>query len=368
MDALLSMLGRLIFLIITWSSMCSAVGYDVSHQLPVSLVHGFSRPTWLENLAIRPNGSILVTDLYQPNLYQVNPFLPSNATPNLIYTFPRYLSLIGIVETSPDVFAVIAGNYSIFTPPKGPKPGSFAVWLVDLHTHPDSPIVSKIQDFPQASLLNGMVYLPPPAHSLLITDSILGQIFKLNMTTNESSVAVESPLFKNCTSVAIGINGLKVSPDHRRLFFTNDDCTYFGTVPINPHSGTATGPAEIVAGSSIVGNVSLDDFALHHHQPSQAGLDEYTAYLAIVQNQVESLTFSIAAHPLNKIQIQSHAVIAGNLNSTEVPQPTALAFGRTPVDSKILYITSTGGLVFPINGSITLGGELLRLDLMGSVS
>src|SRR2546429_191408 len=68
----------------------------------------FPNSTWIENLAVRPNGNLLVTILNTPELYQVDPLDPRE--PALIHKFPRALGLLGIAEVDHDVFAVIAGN------------------------------------------------------------------------------------------------------------------------------------------------------------------------------------------------------------------------------------------------------------------
>ena len=42
--------------------------------------------------------------------------------------------------------------------------------------------------------------------------------------------------------------------------------------------------------------------------------------------------------------------MAGNINSTEIAEPTDTAFGRTPSDRNVLYVVTGGGLRTPVNG------------------
>jgi hypothetical protein len=73
----------------------------------------FPLGTWVENLAVRTNGQLLVTLLSQPELYHVDPF--QKTAPTLIHSFPNASGLLGIAEIEDDVFAVVAGNWSTTT-------------------------------------------------------------------------------------------------------------------------------------------------------------------------------------------------------------------------------------------------------------
>ena len=70
-------------------------GNPVIHE-----VWQFPNDTWIENLAVRPNGHLLVTMLNTPELYQVDPLDPGE--PALIHKFPRALGLLGIAEVEHD--------------------------------------------------------------------------------------------------------------------------------------------------------------------------------------------------------------------------------------------------------------------------
>ena len=63
-----------------------------------------------ENIKPRLNGQILVTINTSPVLYQIDPF--RTQVGSIIHTFHGYTSLFGIVELQPDVFYLIAGNYT----------------------------------------------------------------------------------------------------------------------------------------------------------------------------------------------------------------------------------------------------------------
>ena len=83
----------------------------------------FPNGTWLENLAVRSNGQLLVTVFSAPELYQVDP--NGGKQPQLIHQFPGVLGLAGIAEVEKDVFAVAGGNLSLKTLTS--PPGSFSL-------------------------------------------------------------------------------------------------------------------------------------------------------------------------------------------------------------------------------------------------
>ena len=76
---------------------------------PTQQIYQFPIGTWLENLAIRPCGSILVTSLTSPSIYQINPFTnPVQET--LIHNFTDATWTLGITQTIPDTFYVTVAN------------------------------------------------------------------------------------------------------------------------------------------------------------------------------------------------------------------------------------------------------------------
>ena len=71
----------------------------------------FPNGTWVENINILSNGQPLVTLVNVPELYQVDP--RRILEPRLVQWLPGVEALLGIAEVTPDVFAVIAGNFSL---------------------------------------------------------------------------------------------------------------------------------------------------------------------------------------------------------------------------------------------------------------
>jgi len=299
-------------------------------------IHQFPNGTWVENLAIRQNGQILVTVLSAPELYQVDPF-HTNSPPTLIHRFPGAMGLLGIVELQRDVFYVIAGNLSVVT--LSTINGSYSVWKVEMGSGKvldgtiDPPaIVSKVVDIPEGVLLNGMAVLNKSRGLVVIGDAGAGQVFTLDVETGKYSKTIDDPTTKPTPALQLGINGLKVRDGY--LYYTSSAQAVFNRIPINGADGSPAGPAEAVA-TSIFG----DDFSF-----DPAG----NAY--------------IAQNPLNTVSKVTGggvvSIVAGSLNSTEVAGATATGFGRTPNDRSVLYVTTTGGFLGPVTMQ---GGKVVAL-------
>ncbi|KAF5127406.1 hypothetical protein E5D57_008338 [Metarhizium anisopliae] len=299
------------------------------------VIHQFPNGTWLENIAERRNGNLLVTLLDLPELYQVDPRNPANAT--LVHNFAGYTSLFGIAETSPDVFAIIAGN---FTPSAGTQEGTYAIWSADFAGCKGAE-VSKIVDIPEAKLLNGMTTLDAKTGEVLVSDSGRGLVLRVDTKSGEYTTVLENDVFQPAPTapIQLGINGIRLLGDH--LYYTNTYASVYGRVAINPATGEAAGPFETIS-TDVMG----DDFALDN---------QGNAY--------------IAANPANdvvRVDRDSVAeVLAGNLNSTLVPGPTAAWLGKAQDrdGKRTLYVVTSGGQAGPINGTYTEGGKILALEV-----
>lgn len=308
--------------------------------LQVDIIHEFAPKTWVENLAIRHNGKILVTLLSSPDIYEINPNSKKDKAPVLVHTFPDHLGLTGITETTRDTFYVVAGNYSIAT---GNNPaGAWDVYEVDVCNGPKNAKVKKIANFPQSRLLNGAVTLNARQGLILVADAIAGLVYRLNVKTGQVSVAIDDPTMKAPAGGSpIAVNGLKIRDGV--LYFTNSAAHTFVKIPISA-DGSAAGPATILST-----NARGDDFTLD---------DVNNAFLA--QNNINNLGFLPArggdVTVLTGAPLTSNQTLAG---------PSACQFGRKRKDREVLYITTTAGDASGA-GTPTLGGTLSKVNLAGT--
>ncbi|EAQ83620.1 hypothetical protein CHGG_10024 [Chaetomium globosum CBS 148.51] len=168
--------------------------------LPVRTVYQFDSETWIENLAVRPNGDLLLIvdeNVTFPEhtvaLYRLsNPVSPEPEL-SLVYAFPLG-TVLGIAEIEPEVYAVLASN---FTGNFAAIPGTAKLFTFD-YNNGDQPTM----------------------------------IWAVNITTGATTIFAQVPEMaqvRNQTNM--GINGLRVFRGH--LYFTNSDLRSVYRVPLD---------------------------------------------------------------------------------------------------------------------------------------
>jgi hypothetical protein len=301
----------------------------------VSQLYQYQKGTWLENLVVRPNGKVLATRFDNPLLVE---FEPSNASsePKTIYTFPEALGATGLtkVDGHRDLYAAASGNFSLTA---GLTPKSWVIWTIDLQDE-NKPKVTKFP-VPAVALVNGIASLRASEHALVVSDSILGIIGKLDLKTGVYSTVLNNTLTQKLVPDAeLGINGIRRHKSS--LYFANGNI--LARVSIHP-DGSPASEAEIV-GNATNPAYQFDDFAVD---------GDGTAYLATGNaNAITRITPNGQA-----------AIIAGNLNSTQIAQPTSVQIGKSKGRHPLLYVTTAGGLQSPVNGNITVGAQFLSIHL-----
>ncbi|KAL2047430.1 hypothetical protein ABVK25_011538 [Lepraria finkii] len=291
---------------------------------PIQLIYQFKDIVALENLAVRSNGHLVLTASNQPNVYDMNPNA-RNAPPKPLPRIPGVTSLTGIVETAPDVFAVVAGNWSATF--QG-TPGSFSIWSVDFN--PSQPTVKRIASIPEADALNGITSLKGSPDIVLFADSALGAVRWLNVTSGEYNVTIQSPLFTNTSQIPIGINGIRTYDGH--LYYLNSAQMTYGRVPLNVDGRGVAGEVQILARTHLP--AIFDDFDMDW---------EGNAWVATHSNMLGQITVEGK---------QRNMTGSGN---TELVEPTSVQFGRGSKQlEKTIYMTAAG------NGKV--GGQVLAIN------
>ena len=308
--------------------------------LPVEIIYEFPRGTWVENLAIRSNGLILATIFFAPEIYQVD---PKTRTASLVAKIPAATGLLGIVEVENDVFYVVAGNFSVKS--ITPTAGKFSVWRVDVNTFKlnKAPAkVEKVVDIPQAKFLNGATVLSRKEGTLLIADSLLGGVFRVNIRSKEAKLIIKDPLFDitPASSVGVGINGLKLGRNGE-LYFTNSNQDLLGRISIRP-DGTPKAKGEVLSS----GIVFADDFAI-----GKVGF-------FVAQNGPNQLSF---VRPSGG----KASVLVGANDRPGLKGPTSAAFGRGngKLGRGSLYVGTNGGLSNYLSANVTVRGTISRIEI-----
>lgn len=315
---------------------------------PVSTLYEFPFDIYAENLAVRSNGQILVTPISLPQIYLVEPHLPGEVF--VVHEFPEIIGLTGIVEYQPDVFAVVTGNFSLAA--GDPGAGTWAVWSIDLGgvnitsndtTTANPPQVKKIADVPEATSLNGLSVLSSAETQLLIVGDVkTGAIYSLDPGTGDYAIVINNTYTAPAELYAFGTagtDGMKVRDDV--LYFDNAGQGILVKVPLNVTNGMPSGDFEVVA-------------------ERLTALDQWDDFTFDCEGNIFIATGG--ANTVQRVDVQGNVeIIAGNLNSTAIAESTSTKFGRREDDAGILYVTTGGGAATPVNGDITIGGQVLAI-------
>lgn len=310
---------------------------------PTRQVYRFSRDTFLENIAVRPSGSLLVTVATAPDLYLVNPSDPV-PQPVLVHRFSEALATLGITETSPDTFYLTVVNATLSH--IIPSPKSTRIYRVSF-PRPDEAVadVRLVATVLDAGLLNGLT--PLDVNTILAADSSKGAVHAIDVASGTSRMVLQDPLMAPLANFTgpgfnLGINGVHVRDNH--LYFTNTVRALFARIAINADGTSAGAPATII--SNAPSGTGFDDFALGWSGRAFAAVGAGNTIYEIGPDGRQE-------------------VIAGGLNSTEVAEPTSVVFGKGAGWGK-LFVTTAGGLGVPVNGDAVVGGQVVEIDLRAS--
>ena len=301
-----------------------------------SVVFQLTEPgSWLENIAVRPDGTLLTTRLDKPELWLVD---PATGQGSLLLTIPAAKSLTGIAEFEPDRYAIGAGEYNLAS---GPVPGSWGIWTVDLTGR--TPAVSEVVRIPEVGLLNGLATWD--ARTVLLADSAVGTIWMVDVRTGRYEKALSDELMTPPAGspFPLGVNGVKVQRQagaQTYVWFTSTARMSFCRVPVEETACTATGPVEVVGQGFL-----QDDFCFD---------GEGAAYVVTNPTNTVVKVTGVGAEAV---------VVAGDSHSLELAGGTACAFGRTEADAKTLYVSTAGGLAMPVNGSETEPAKIAAIKL-----
>ncbi|KAF5971917.1 hypothetical protein FBULB1_8967 [Fusarium bulbicola] len=329
-----------------------------------------SKPSFFESITVRPSGTLIVTRQDTNEMWEIDPV---SGTGKCIVTVPDVVSVTGIAQVLPDVYAFGAGTYRLENH-QGTVPGSYSVWVVDLRgTAPDLRLVVKM---PEVGQLNGIAAWD--AEAVLAADSYYGRIYHVDLITGSYIVSFDDTTLKDPPSapVRMGVNGVKVRQVDgiQYVYYTNTTRMLFCRVPVADDVKPAS-PVEILATGYIPHTIAVGTMFEGHSSaaipedvgrtitnplpPSTVGLVPDDFCIA------NDGTIYMTTHPTNMvIRIPPNGgegiVIAGGFVSWDVASATACALGVTDADKNILYVTTAGGNVVPINGQ-TEGAKIVGI-------
>ncbi|KAK2595102.1 hypothetical protein QQS21_007187 [Conoideocrella luteorostrata] len=297
-------------------------------------LYRFPNDTFIENIAVRSNGHLLISTFDNAKLYSVEPCLGA-AKVSVVAQVPNATALLGIAEIAPDVFAISAGNF--IKEERAFEKGSGRIAIVRLNRcAAENPTVETVAWIPETRMLNGMVALPENRHIILSADSINGRLFRINTANGVIDVVFQDKTLLPGSDgvIPVGVNGLRIYKKY--LYFTNSGQQFFARVKID-EDGAIVGAVEELLRLPINSQDILDDFSL-----SLNG----TAFIAVHPNR-----WVIEAAPGKAFK-----VIADSNNDTFMDGPTSLALSE---DEQIAYVV-TGGMK---EGNFGKGGQVFEVYL-----
>ncbi|KAH6615913.1 hypothetical protein B0J18DRAFT_292125 [Chaetomium sp. MPI-SDFR-AT-0129] len=351
------MKGLLSALLVALATHASSSNASPNHpNPPIRTVHTFPNNTFLENIAVRPNGHLLLTSVTVPSLFTIDPTIPNPPAPAL-YTFPNATGLTGITEITPDIFALVTGTWDLST--GRAALGSIGIWTVDfastLLSPSSSPKVNFVTTIAESTVINGLARHPTNPRLLLAADSARGALWRVDLLTGAVDVAFEDAALFAPTGTGsgknLGINGLRTRVEHGKgyVYFGNLAKGLFGRVRVD-EEGAKVGDGEVLATrKGVVAEMEYDDFAFETRKN--------------VGGRKGGNAVWMAAHPSYLVRVDLPSGEQWVVNDTEkLSKPTSAAFGRgVRKQERTLYVTNGGEQV----GGNLVNERLVAVDLGG---
>lgn len=239
-------------------------------------------------------------------------------TSSKLFSFPNALGLTVIAETSPDVFAVVAGNFS--TTKFSTGNGSWAVWKVDLTG--DALKQTLLKAVPEGGFLLGATAFN--SETALVADAGNGALYRTRMTTGHYEVVLQDASMKAPAGAFIseGIHGVRYIPQLGTVFFTNTSGSTFNRFNVDKATGKATS-----AVTTITTSVET---------PEDLTVVEGTA-----------LIMSLNGGVIFKVTSDGKST-----KVTDVVSGSTVAIGRGVRDAKMLYFATSSGSVMSVSSPL----------------
>lgn len=306
----------------------------------------FPEKYFLENLAVRADGSMLITAVLQKELWYVPASAPgAEASPVLVHTFDH--PVMGIVEAEPDVF-IICLTEGYTTHESHLARVDLGGWTPGKPVTPE--IIFTFDDRVRA--LNGACLLGPGV--LAIADCFAGLIWRIDLADGargaiarvwlEDDTMAWDPDSGVPPPPQPGINGVRYGPRTGYLYYTSTAQKVFMRVPVDPGTLDPAGHAEFVAAID-----NTDDFCV----------DEDAGFAYVTRHRGNTLD-RVPLAPRHGSEVRH---LAGDPFDPVLAGPSSAFWGRRPGDhGRVFYVTTDGGTTAPPDG-IVRKASLLRVEL-----
>lgn len=313
----------------------------------LSRVAAFPAGYFLENLAARKDGSVLVSAVLQRELWCVPPAEgDAEVKPLLMHSFDHLI--LGIVEVEPEVFIISLSE--VYTTHES------CLVRLDLNGwEPGEPVnpelIFTFED-EQVRGLNGSCLVAPGV--MLIADCFAGLIWRVDLSDGARGAqarvwAAHDTMAPNPESDVPpppqpGVNGVRYGAQTRHLYYTSTAQKVFMRVPVDPATLDPSGAPEFVAAIDYA-----DDFCL----------DEAAGVAYVTRHRGNTID-RVPLVPRHGSEVRH---IIGDPFDERLVGPSSAVWARGPEDAgRVAYVTSDGGTTASPDGA-KRNAALLRLEL-----
>lgn len=300
-------------------------------QAEVTVIAEFPEHYFLENIAVRSDGSILVTALNKKEVWYIPaPEAEIPVKPRLMLTCD--LLPLNLVETEPDIFYLTASN--VYTTRES------HLYRLDLRDwKPGDPIRPKlVLEFPEPKVgLNGSCLLAP---GVLLVAGATELIWRVDLSPDGEANAriwLQHDSMKNRPGEKKpeqpGINGIRF--DHRThyLYYTSTSQQLMMRVAVDRSTYEPADLPEFIAGGR-----EWDDFVIDE----EAGIAYVTTHR---ENTIDRVVLKPDGNRAGRV------VVAGNPFNDNLVGPSSGVWGRHPGDyGRRAFFSSDGGTAEPPDG------------------
>ena len=299
----------------------------------LTTVATFAAKSFLENLAVRDDNSVLVTCITTKELFYVPPWSGAGSVePIRLHRFEQLPT--GVIEIEPDVFLICAGN--LYTTHE-----SF-IYRLDLREwQPGSPVTPELVfRFPDtAKGLNGMCLLKPG--TALVADCFASLIWRVDFQPGGKEIHARVWLEHDSMGYfpgklkpeQPGVNAVRYAARTQHLYYTSTAKKLLMRVPVAPATMDPAGPPELVVAGRMFDDFCIDEDAgvLYATTHRQNTIDR----VSMDPGENSGFTQSVAGEPFTEALIG----------------PSSGAWSRRPGDyGKAAYFICDGGTASPAPG------------------
>lgn len=312
----------------------------------VAPVAVFPKKYFLENLAVRADGSVLITAVLQKELWYV-PAAENGSLVDTVLVHRFDHPVTGIVEIAADVF-VLSLTEAYTTHESLLVRVDLVGWVPGDPVTPET--IYRFDD--RVRGLNGACLLGPDV--LAVADCFAGLIWRVDLAGDADTATAEVWLTHDTMAFdpdsglppppQPGVNGVRYSPKTGYLYYTSTAQKVFMRVAVDPSTRNPAAAPEFVAAID-----NADDFCL----------DEDAGFAYVTRHRANTID-RVPLQPRHGSEVRH---LVGDPFDEALVGPSSATWGRRPGErGRVFYVTTDGGTTAPPQG-IVRNAALLRVAL-----